>query len=124
MDNAKKWIGGAYHRIASLADVLSCLASGYPCSVAFAVYESFENSWTTPGLMPIPQASENILGYHEVAAIDYDLPNRVVLIQNSWGDQWGLPSDPGMFLMPFDFIGNVNFVSDLWLSHLGRAWKA
>lgn len=120
--NAKQWIGGAYHRISALPDVLSCIASGYPCSVGFTVYESFEGNWSTPGMMPMPKSDESVLGGHEVFALGYDIPNRVVLIQNSWGTGWGLEESPGRFWMPFDFIKNPDYVSDLWLCHLGRAW--
>jgi C1A family cysteine protease len=123
MDNAKLWIGGAYHRIASLPDVLSCLNSGYPCSVGFNVYESFEEDWLKPGVMPVPDtAQEELLGGHEVFACGYDLSvhdTGALLIQNSWGADWGLG---GRFWMPFEVVKNADVVQDIWMCHLGRAW--
>ena len=120
-ENAKKWIGGAYHRITNLADILSCLASGYPCSVGFTVYQSFESQQTAnSGVMPMPHKGEMILGGHEVFAVGYDQSTETVLIQNSWGASWGIG---GRFKMPFDFISNPAYTSDIWLCHLGRPWR-
>ena len=121
LDAAKKWIGGAYHRIGNLADLLSCLASGYCASVGFSVYESFESEQVAnTGIMPMPQPNEQLLGGHEVLAVGYDSASGYVKIQNSWGSSWGLG---GYFKMPFEYISNPAYVSDLWLTHLGRAWK-
>lgn len=122
LDNAKKWLGGAYHRISFLADILSCINSGYCCSVGFFVYQSFESDEVAnTGIMPMPKKDEALLGGHEVLCVGYDIPNRRALIQNSWGTSWGIN---GRFWMPFDFISDARYVSDLWMTHLGRAWRA
>lgn len=119
--NAKKWIGGAYHRIGHLADVLSCLNSGYCCTAGFVVYESFESDQVAnTGIMPMPKPNEAVLGGHETLIVGHDIPNRRVLVQNSWGTSWGIN---GRFWMPFEFVSNPAYVSDLWMLHLGRAWK-
>jgi len=125
IDNAKGWLGGAYHRLIDpVADSLSCLASNYCHSLAFAVYESFESDWKQTGVMPIPDTSkESLLGYHEVFACGYDMTytgKAQILIQNSWGTGFGLG---GRFWMPAEIVKNGNLVLDMWVPHLGRAWR-
>ena len=45
--------GGPYHRVYSVADMRSCLASGYAFVLCFQVYESFESeAVATSGVMP------------------------------------------------------------------------
>lgn len=121
LNNAKRWIGGAYHRLTSPADIFSCLASGYPVSIGFAVYESFESDTVAnTGVMPYPNVQkEQFLGRHEVFACGYDVLRMSVTCQNSWGSSWGRS---GRFEMPWSVLDNPNMVSDMWLAHLGRAW--
>lgn len=121
MSNAQKYLGGAYHRITHLPDLLSCLSSGYVCTLGFTVYESFESDKIgNTGIMTMPKSHEKSIGGHEVFAVGYDLTTERVLIQNSWGSSWG---QNGRFEMPFEFITDTNNVSDIWMCHLGRAWK-
>jgi C1A family cysteine protease len=118
--NATKWKGGAYHRIPDVPNMLGCLASGYPFSVGFNVYGSFEGKWAVPGMMPIPnQDTDLLLGGHEVFACGYDQKKKAVLIQNSWGESWGLG---GRFWMPFQILQDGNLVSDVWIFHSGKPW--
>ncbi len=119
--NALKYKTGAYHRLATLDDVLTCLAgtTPWPVPVAFTVYQSFESQAVADtGIMPIPQPGEAVLGGHEVLCLGYDLPKRLALIQNSWGDAWG---QKGYFWMPFEVLTAPD--SDLWMVHTGPVWK-
>ena len=118
--NALKYRTGAYHRIATLDDVLTCLAdpTPWPVPVAFTVYQSFESQEVADtGIMPIPQPGEQVLGGHEVLCVGYDLPKRLALIQNSWSSSWG---QRGFFQMPFDVLSSSD--SDLWMVHTGGPW--
>jgi C1A family cysteine protease len=118
--NALKLKGGAYHRILLLPDMLSCLASGYPFSIGFNVYDSFEGKWHVEGLMPMPNTdSEMLMGGHEIFAVGYDQKKKAILCQNSWGADWGIG---GRFWMPFRFIADGSLTSDIWLYHQGRPW--
>ncbi len=87
----------------------TCLASGYPFAIGFTVYSSFENIGSD-GIMPMPLASESILGGHSCLVIAYDDSTRYFKVRNSWGN-WGLR---GNFLMPYDFLLNGNYASDFW----------
>ena len=120
-ENALKYRTGAYHRLASLDNVLTCLAdpTPWPVPVAFQVYESFESQEVADtGIMPVPEPGESLLGGHEVLCLGYDLPKQLALIQNSWGDGWGIR---GFFWMPFAVLSSPD--SDLWMVHTGAPWK-
>ncbi len=121
LNNAKRWIGGAYHRIIDPTDIFSCLASGYPASIAFAVYDSFESdAVANTGRMPCPNvAKEQFLGRHDVMACGYDVLSMSIICQNSWGSSWG---QAGRFHMPFSVLNDPNLVSDIWMCHLGKPW--
>jgi len=119
--NAFKYKTGGYHRIGNLSGFLSCLAdpTPWPVAVGFAVYESFmAQQVSDTGIMPIPTPSEQRQGGHEVLCLGYDLPRRLALIQNSWGDDWG---QKGYFWMPFEIIGAAD--TDLWMVHTGGPWN-
>ena len=92
IQNALKYKTGAYHRIASLADFLKCLADSTPWPVlaGFTVYESFMSEQVAEtGVMPTPRVGEPPQGGHEVLCLGYDLPKQLALMQNSWGEAWG-----------------------------------
>lgn len=111
--------GGAYHRLATVADMKSCLASGYVFGIGFTVYESFEHigdngQWN-------PKTDENVLGRHQVMAIGYDdtLNGGSLKIRNSWGPNWG---QRGNFWMKYTDAANPDILMDAWMEHLGKAW--
>jgi hypothetical protein len=119
--NALKYKTGAYHRIESLADFLSCLAdpTPWPILVSFTVSKSFLSPRVADtGIMPIPKPGEQQQGGHEVLCLGYDLPKQLALIQNSWGSGWG---QRGYFWMPFAVIASAD--TDLWMVHTGAAWN-
>jgi|SRR6202142_1028166 len=119
--NAVKYKTGAYHRIGTLADFLTCLAdrTPWPVLAGFTVYDSFLSQQVADtGIMPIPKPGEQQQGGHEVLCLGYDLVKQVALIQNSWGDAWG---EKGFFWMPFATISSPD--TDLWMVHTGGRWK-
>jgi hypothetical protein len=119
--NALRYKTGAYHRIGSLADFLSCLAdpTPWPVLVGFTVRESFMTQEVADtGIMPIPGPGEEQQGGHEVLCLGYSLPNHMALIQNSWGEGWG---QGGYFWMPFEVIASPD--TDLWMVHTGEPWN-
>ncbi len=108
---------GAYHRIHTVDDMKSVLASDYVFVVGFTVFESFEK----PGwkVMPLPKKNEQILGGHEVLFIGYDDGRAAFKVRNSWGLEWG---DSGNFWFPYEAAADSRILQDAWIAHLGKAW--
>jgi C1A family cysteine protease len=103
-----------------LADMQSCLAGGFPFSFGFTVYDSFESdAVAATGIVPMPQATESVLGGHAVAAVGYNsdtstvngVPAQTFIVRNSWGPYWGVN---GYCFMPFVYLSNQNLSSDFW----------
>src|SRR3569833_1519688 len=58
--------------IRNLNHMRGCLAAGYPFTVGFSVYESFESQQVAQtGNAPMPAAGEKLLGGHAVLAVGY-----------------------------------------------------
>ncbi len=115
---------GAYHRIIDGPTLRSCLAvgvpSGFPVSIGFTVYESFENIGPD-GKMPVPGQNENVIGGHETVVYGYEDGTDVYVVENSWGESWGLS---GTFLMPYSVLHKqlANGDCDALMGHLGKPW--
>jgi C1A family cysteine protease len=96
----------------TLTMMKTCLSDGYPFIFGFSVYESFESAEVArTGIVPIPKASEQLLGGHAVMAVGYDDSTQRFIIRNSWGVNWG---DKGYFYMPYEYLTNGGLSSDFW----------
>jgi hypothetical protein len=107
----RRHIVKAYEVPIALTAVLTALANGYSVGIAFPVYDSFESVGAqTTGVVPIPQAGEQLLGYHETTIGGYtktalpDVPANYLLVLNSWGTGWG---KDGWIFLPFAWIGGT-----------------
>jgi C1A family cysteine protease len=102
-----------YHRLVqALNQMKGCLASGYPFVFGFTVYESFESPQVAQtGVVPMPEASEQVLGGHAVLAVGYDDAQRQFIVRNSWGTGWGVK---GYCFMPYAYLTDDNLASDFW----------
>ena len=106
-----------YARLSTMADMLSCLAAGFPFVFGFTVYESFESSTVAKtGVVPMPKLFERVLGGHAVLAVGYNAKGQFI-VRNSWGVGWG---DKGYFYMPFAYLTNRNLSDDLWVVKTGE----
>jgi C1A family cysteine protease len=102
----------SYHRLDTLTDMKTCLASGFPFVFGFAVYDSFESSAVAKtGVVPMPSAGEGYLGGHAVCAVGYSDATQRLLVRNSWGSDWGMS---GYFTMPYDYVSNRSLSDDFW----------
>jgi len=90
----------------------SCLASGFPVVFGFSVYESFESDEVAKtGVVPLPTQDEQMVGGHAVCCVGYDDAERVFIVRNSWGPDWGLK---GYFLFPYAYMLSPDLSSDFW----------
>lgn len=110
---AAKHTALSYQRLVqTLAQMQSCLASGYPFVFGFTVYESFDSAEVArTGHAPLPSAREKVLGGHAVCAVGYDDAARVFFCRNSWGTRWGMR---GYFTMPYSYLTSRDLASDFW----------
>jgi C1A family cysteine protease len=100
----------------SLATMQSCLSSGFPITIGFTVYSSFESSQVArTGIVPMPNSHEQILGGHAVLIVGYDNTRNWFIVRNSWGAGWGAA---GYFYMPYQYFTNSNLASDAWTARL------
>lgn len=112
---------GAYHAVMTLADIRSCLSSGYAVRMGFTVYESFESEQTAnTGIMPLPdKAKEQVLGGHEVLVIGFDDGAQQLKVRNSWGAGWG---QGGNFKFPYAAVGDPDLFLNGRIQHFGSPW--
>ena len=97
--------------VETLQDMKQCLAAGFPFVFGFTVYESFESSQVAQtGQVPMPGPDEKQLGGHAVCCVGYDDVNRLFLVRNSWGADWGMN---GYFQISYDFMEAL--ASDWWV---------
>jgi C1A family cysteine protease len=104
-----------YARVAqTTVAIQSVLASGFPISYGFTVYESFESDVGANGIVPMPQPDEKTLGGHAVVAVGYKTIRGQLYFEcrNSWGPGW---ADHGYFWMPASYISSASLARDFWV---------
>jgi len=113
IDAAKRKVT-SYQRAADFNAVIDAINSGYPVTVGFSVYSSFDSlTVARTGIMPYPNTNkERLLGGHAVLLVGYNKNNNTFIARNSWGTNWG---DKGYFYMPFQVIQNTSMSSDFWV---------
>jgi len=112
-DAAKRKVT-SYQRATDFNQVIDAITSGYPVTIGFSVYSSFDSPTVArTGIMPYPDTSkERLLGGHAVLLVGYNKNNNTFIARNSWGINWG---DRGYFYMPFQVIQNTSMSSDFWV---------
>lgn len=119
---ARKHQALEYFRVdwANLTEIKQCLAGGHGFVFGFSVFESFMSEATAhSGGMQVPEEGELCHGGHAVYGLDYDddaiFPGWPgpggVLVQNSWGTDWGIK---GRFWMPYSVITSPTLSDDFW----------
>jgi C1A family cysteine protease len=103
-----------YERVLDFNGCINALDNGYPVTIGFYVYSSFQSrNVAKTGIMPYPNINkEKLIGGHAVLLVGYDKTNNYFIARNSWGAGWG---DKGYFYMPFQVIQNKNMSADFWV---------
>ncbi|MFO0558407.1 MAG: C1 family peptidase [Polyangiales bacterium] len=93
----------------------SALAEGYPIIFGISLFRSFDKH-RKPGLVPMPsprESSRESHGGHAMLAVGYSDQDRVFIVRNSWGTDWG---DDGYCYIPYDYLVNERFNNgDSWI---------
>ena len=101
-----------YFRLETLTDMRQCLANGFPFTLGFMVYESFESPQIAKtGIMPMPSLQERAVGGHAVLVVGYNDRSKHLIVRNSWGKKWG---QDGYFMMPYAYVENPRLAQDFW----------
>lgn len=90
-----------YYRVNTVEDMIDALNADIPVVTSMNVYDSFyelDNPSTT--ILPMPKSSEDLIGGHAVTFVGYDLPKKLFLARNSFGEDWAMD---GYFWVPFDY---------------------
>ena len=114
VNDAKKRKVKLYERVTDFNGVINAIDNGYPVTIGFDVYSSFDSPTVArTGIMPYPNIrKEKLLGGHAVLIVGYNKNNDTFIVRNSWGKYWG---DNGYFYMPFQVIKNTTMSGDFWV---------
>lgn len=108
---------------AALKNIKTQVAAGIPVMMGFTCYSSlFQSQTRRTGEIPFPSPRESVRGGHAVLIVGYDDTNVVVnpidgsrkkgvlIIRNSWGEDWG---DAGYGYLPYEYVKR-QLASDYW----------
>ena len=88
----------------------TCLDEGYPFVFGTRIFQSFEEHGHH-GRIELPRPGEKDLGGHAMLAVGYSDKDRVFVVRNSWGPDWG---DGGYAYFPFDYLADPDYTHDGW----------
>ena len=89
----------------------SCLADGYPFAFGLQLFSSFQQAGSN-GLVPMPDPdNEKHDGGHAMLCVGYSDPDRVFIVRNSWGEEWG---EQGYCYIPYDYMTKPDLNHDCW----------
>jgi C1A family cysteine protease len=93
------------------------LSKSWPIVIGIAVYDSFlSDEVSRTGVVPMPDPQrESLQGGHAVLVVGYDGPNRLFIVRNSWGIEWG---KRGYFTIPYEYVLNRDLADDFWVIQL------
>ncbi|MEM7181457.1 MAG: C1 family peptidase [Spirochaetota bacterium] len=92
----------------------SCLAEGMPIIFIIQLYKSFDKH-KKPGYVPSPtkkDVSRESHGAHSMLCVGYSDAEKVFIVRNSWGREWG---DDGYCYIPYHYIISDHNLEDSWV---------
>ncbi|MBE9029190.1 C1 family peptidase [filamentous cyanobacterium LEGE 11480] len=88
------------------------LAEGYPIAFALQTFDSFDAANRNRGRVPMPKPAEHrreTHGWHAMLCVGYSDPDRMFIVRNSWGVDWG---DRGYCYLPYDYVIHPDYNGD------------
>jgi hypothetical protein len=107
VDTAEKYRIGSWSKLAlpgkDAARYVATRLFAFQSPVILAVPTFWRglSGWEDGFYIDIPAQEQPLDGWHAVIAVGYDLPSRFIVIQNSWGVDWGVA---GMGLVSFRYL--------------------
>jgi C1A family cysteine protease len=99
------------HVNTNLEEWKSALAEGHPIIFGVDVFGDIYNARN--GKVPTPSGNKRSDGGHAMCCVGYSDVDRVFIVRNSWGVQWG---DKGYGYFSYDYLMNKKFNSgDSWI---------
>ena len=90
------------YTLSGQAEILHCLASGFPVVCGINVFEELESQQVAEtGILLDPADASQSIGGHCVILSGFDSSKQQFLIRNSWGANWALN---GYFWCSFNYI--------------------
>ncbi len=85
-------------------DITAALSKGYPLAVSLNLYNSFGTGYKGYEFLPAKEErEEEEPARHAMVVVGYNEDDKVYIVRNSWGKQFG---DNGYCYMPFSYIDN------------------
>lgn len=106
--DAGKYRVKSIRALESLRDIRYELAHRNPVVIGMEVYEAFYEPKN--GVLPKPNPNEKSQGGHAVMVVGYDDVQKVLIVKNSWGNDWG---DKGYFYLPYEYF-KFNLAGEAW----------
>jgi C1A family cysteine protease len=110
-ENGQNYCLDDFSRLSNnITQLRECLAEGYPFVMAIKIFPSFASNHH--GYIPMPKKNEKPSQYrHAVVCVGYNHSEKVFIIRNSHGFQWG---HYGYGYLPYDYIADKVLTKDLW----------
>lgn len=116
-DDAVQYKALSYTRVpVSVNGLKQAISLNHPVIIGISVYDSFESAEVEQtGVVPMPGASEEMVGGHCMLAVGYGQKPGYFTVRNSWGGAWG---DKGDCYIPEAYLGSTSLGSDYWIINL------
>jgi hypothetical protein len=104
-----------YARVDGGQGAIAALAEGLPVVFGTKIPMRCYEEAATTGVVPAPRADERndpTQGGHAMLIVGYDNSERMFLVRNSWGAEWG---DRGYCKIPYDVMDACSRPEDFWV---------
>jgi hypothetical protein len=104
-----------YARVDRGQGAIYALAQGLPVVFGTVIPERCYMEAAATGIIPVPRPEElnaPMQGGHSMLIVGYDNAERMFIVRNSWGEEWG---DHGYCRIPYDVMDACSRAEDFWV---------